>query len=104
MPRPKAQQRPEPLPERLRLAELQEQVGCRLVVQQRNAAHRLDTAGNNGVGLAKLNQLSGRGDGLHSGSAIALNRVSDAFLRNARLKGDYAGNVGGVRREGDVAE
>jgi hypothetical protein len=104
VPRSELEHARRPLETLLRPAQTQEQVGGLLVVQQRNAAHRLSAAGEHHAGLAHAHDAGRGGDGLHAGGAIAVDRVGDAVARQSRGQGDDTGDVGGVGRGGGVAD
>ena len=102
--RTEAQQSAEPLSPVFRPAKSQIQLGGLAIVEQRNAAHRFDAAGDDGARLAELDELGRRRQRLHAGCTVALHAMGDAIARNAGQQRDDAGDVGGIGRHGDVAE
>ena len=73
-------------------------------VDERNLAHRLGAARDDESSAARQDLEHGGRDRLHARGAVAMHRVRDAILGQARLKADHTGDVRRMRRLGDVAE
>src|SRR5579884_2599252 len=74
------------------------------IVEQWNAAHRFDAAGDEGPGFTELNELRRRRQCFHAGSTVALHAMGNAITWNAGQQRNDARDIGGVGRHGDVAE
>ena len=87
-----------------RLHQPNEELRHPLAEQQRDLAHRLGSAGDDEVGLTRLDLEGGRRERLHPRRAVAVDGVGDHVGTQAGLQSDYARHVGGSHRLGHVAE